>query len=316
MTNRGKDILKAAELLKAGKNVAIPTETVYGLAGNAYHLEAVLQIFSIKNRPKFDPLIVHTHSIASVSEFVADFPECSKRLLEAFSPGPLTVVLPKKEVIDDLVTSGLPNVAVRIPNHSLTLELLKALPFPLAAPSANPFTYVSPTSAQHVLDQLGDKIDYVLDGGDCEVGIESTIVREFPEYLAVLRLGGISLEDLEKVSSKPVKILAGNEVGSSPGNFKKHYATRTPLYLGLENSENSLEVEKTAYIRFQNYLSDVPENQQILLAKDGSTYTAARNLFSSLRWMDEQGYARIIAEKLPEVGLGKAVNDRLLRASR
>lgn len=313
MTKRGKDILKATELLKAGKNVAIPTETVYGLAANAYNLEAVLQIFSIKNRPKFDPLIVHTHSLDAVSEFVTDFPECSKQLLEAFGPGPLTVVLPKKDTIDDLVTSGLPNVAVRIPNHALTLELLKALPFPLAAPSANPFTYVSPTNAQHVLDQLGDKIAYVLDGGDCEVGIESTIVREFPEYLAVLRLGGISLEDLEKVSTKPVKLLSSGEAGSSPGNFKKHYATQTPMF--LDASKSGSDAAKTGYIRFKDYLVGVPENRQELLAQDGSTYTAARNLFNTLRKMDKSGFTQIIAEKLPETGLGKAVNDRLQRAS-
>ncbi|MES2733756.1 MAG: L-threonylcarbamoyladenylate synthase, partial [Bacteroidota bacterium] len=172
----GTNISHAIDLLQQGEVVAIPTETVYGLAGNALNTKAVARIFSVKNRPTFDPLIIHTNSLEKVLQFVDEMPAQAKTLAQACWPGPLTLLLPRKDSIPDLVTSGLDTVAVRIPNHSLTLSLLEALEFPLAAPSANPFGYISPTTAEHVYNQLGKKIPYILDGGPCLVGIESTIV--------------------------------------------------------------------------------------------------------------------------------------------
>ncbi|MBK8614111.1 MAG: threonylcarbamoyl-AMP synthase [Flavobacteriales bacterium] len=172
----GTDLKEAARLLSAGELVAVPTETVYGLAANAFDEAAVLKVFEAKQRPAFDPLIVHVHSMEQLASVVREMPPEAETLMQAFWPGPLTLVLPKHPSIPDLVTSGLDTVGVRMPAHPLTLQLLSALPFPLAAPSANPFGYVSPTTAQHVADQLGDRIPYILDGGACAVGVESTII--------------------------------------------------------------------------------------------------------------------------------------------
>ena len=176
MAEIGQDILKAKEILIAGGLVAIPTETVYGLAGNALNENSVANIFRAKNRPSFDPLIVHVASILQAERFVEDIPSQARKLAETYWPGPLTILLKKRPIISDLVTSGLDTVAIRVPAQDLTRSLLASLDFPLAAPSANPFGYVSPTKAEHVNEQLGDNIDYILDGGDCQVGIESTIV--------------------------------------------------------------------------------------------------------------------------------------------
>ncbi|MFT6149838.1 MAG: L-threonylcarbamoyladenylate synthase, partial [Saprospiraceae bacterium] len=176
MATIGQDIKEAAELLKNGKVVAIPTETVYGLAANALNDAAVKLIFTTKERPMTNPLIIHLPSLEAVQIYVTELPLLAKKLAAVFCPGPLTMVLPKKPIVPDTVTANLPNVAVRIPNHPLTLELLRMLDFPLAAPSANPFGYISPTTAQHVENQLGKKIPYILDGGLCQKGLESTIV--------------------------------------------------------------------------------------------------------------------------------------------
>src|ERR1035437_8374682 len=202
MSKIGIDIEKAKQILQEGGLVAIPTETVYGLAANALNKDAVFKIIEAKNRPHFDPLIIHTDSIEKVKLHVSDFPQWAQQLANAFWPGPLTLLLPKKNSIPDLVTSGLPQVAVRIPNHPLTLQLLKSLDFPLAAPSANPFGYVSPTNAEHVAAQLQGSVDYILDGGPCDVGIESTIVGFEDGKITIYRLGGLAIEDIEKLVGK------------------------------------------------------------------------------------------------------------------
>ena len=199
MAEIGTDILKAKNLLEHGELVAIPTETVYGLAGNALNASAVAKIFSVKNRPAFDPLIVHVPNVNAVYEYVAEIPEKAYALAQRFWPGPLTLLLQKKSIIPDLVTAGLETVGVRCPDHPLTQDLLKILSFPLAAPSANPFGYVSPTTPAHVDEQLGDKIKYILDGGKCEVGIESTIVGMENGEVVVYRMGGLSTEEIESV---------------------------------------------------------------------------------------------------------------------
>jgi L-threonylcarbamoyladenylate synthase len=184
----GSDINYAIELLTRQELVGIPTETVYGLAGNAYNADAIAKIFKVKERPFFDPLIVHTSKVDRIKDFVKEIPDKAQELATKFWPGPLTLILNRKSIIPDLVTSGLNTVAVRIPNHAYTLKVLENLDFPVAAPSANPFGYVSPTKAEHVNEQLGDKIAYVLDGGDCKIGIESTIVSIDGDNATIFRL--------------------------------------------------------------------------------------------------------------------------------
>ena len=224
MAEIGLNIEKAAELLNAGEIIGIPTETVYGLAGNALNEDAILQIYSAKNRPKFDPLIAHTDSLEKVEDLVKNIPEKAATLAKHFWPGPLTILLEKKLNVPDLLTSGLSRIAIRIPNHPLTKQLLSKLDFPLAAPSANPFGYVSPTTAQHVQDQLGDKIPYILDGGPCKVGLESTIVGFENDEVIIYRLGGTKVEEIEKLIG-PVKIQVNESSNpAAPGMLKSHYS--------------------------------------------------------------------------------------------
>ena len=229
----GTNLTQARRLLEQGQVVAIPTETVYGLAANALAAAAVARIFATKARPHFDPLIVHAHSLEQVCTFTQEIPPLAQRLAAAFWPGPLTLLLPRAACIPDLVTAGLPHVAVRLPRHPLAQQLLQSLPFPLAAPSANPFGYISPTTAQHVAQQLGDRIPYIIDGGPCAVGLESTIVGFSPTGAPVVhRLGGITVEELTDVVG-PVQV--NNQPTSNPrapGQLTSHYAPRTPLRLG------------------------------------------------------------------------------------
>ncbi|WP_210462999.1 L-threonylcarbamoyladenylate synthase [Rufibacter roseolus] len=317
MADIGRDLQRAASYLTQGELVAIPTETVYGLAANAFDEAAVVKIFEAKNRPAFDPLIVHTHSVSEISNIVREVPDAAFMLAERFWPGPLTLILPKAEQVPLLVTSDHDSVGVRIPNHPLTLELLRQLPFPVAAPSANPFGYVSPTTAQHVQDQLGDRIPYILDGGDCAVGIESTIIRLNGNEVEVLRLGGLALEELEEVvqiSKAKVKTSSSNP--AAPGMLSSHYSPRKKVLLG-SIAENLLKTDPTrvGVISLQQIFSEVPREQQILLSASGDLSEAARSLFSALRILDAQPVDVILAEPMPEQGLGRAINDRLQRAS-
>ena len=228
----GTDINKASFFLKEGKLVAIPTETVYGLAANAFNSDAVAGIFEAKNRPTFDPLIVHTYNLEKVNEFVTHIHPELLKLANAFWPGPLTLLLPKKNTIPDLVTSGLDTVGVRIPNHPITLSLLSQLNFPLAAPSANPFGYISPTTAIHVNNQLGLKIPYILDGGACKIGLESTIVGEENGEIIIYRLGGLTIEAIKTVVGKVSVQLNQSSNPKAPGQLKSHYAPKKPIYIG------------------------------------------------------------------------------------
>lgn len=312
----GKDIEKAAQLLKDGKLVAIPTETVYGLAANALNNEAVLNIFEAKNRPFFDPLILHLAGINKIKEYADLSDERLLKLAKTFWPGPLTLLLPKFKVVPDIVTSGLANVAVRIPNHPLTLSLLQLIDFPLAAPSANPFGYISPTSPEHVNKQLGNKVDYIVDGGKCDVGIESTIVGVEEGEICVYRLGGLEMEEIEKVVGKVNLKLNLSSNPKAPGQLKNHYAPRKKLLLG---NLNKLIEENSALKKAAIVFGNCPPNKQNLnyftLSESKNLKEAALNLFSILRELDESDCELIITEPLPEEGLGKAINDRLKRAS-
>lgn len=312
----GININKAAEILKRGGLVGIPTETVYGLAANALDVDAVLKIFEVKKRPQFDPLIIHLPTIASIKRYTKELPSKAVRLFEAFSPGPLTILLEKREIVPDLVTSGLSTVAVRIPNHPLTLELLNRLDFPLAAPSANPFGYVSPTRAEHVAKQLGGDIDYILDGGLCEVGLESTIVGFENDRAIIYRLGGLSIDEIEKVAGKCELKVNQSSNPVAPGQLDSHYSPAKKFVL-VDNlhSIKKADLSKAGFIGFDKHIEGVPFENQILLSARGDVNEAARNLFASLRLMDEKDLEIIFGIKVPDVGIGKAINDRLLRAS-
>lgn len=307
------DLGKAREYLSRGQLVAIPTETVYGLAGNAFNEEAVLSIFEVKQRPSFDPLIVHTDSLYSVVKFVEAIPEAARALAEAFWPGPLTLLLPKKAIISDLVTSGLDTVAVRVPNHPLTLELLRSLDFPLAAPSANPFGYISPTSPEHVVQQLGEKIPCVLDGGPCFIGIESTIVG-FPGGVpTVMRLGGLSIEDIESVIGTVATTLHSSSNPLAPGQLKSHYAPRKPLFLFAREALKNQVVSPNKGVLYFDTESLTQTSRT--LSKAGDLREAAQHLFGYLRELDAMPVDEIWAEIVPDVDLGRAINDRLRRAA-
>ncbi len=310
----GTDIHQAQLFLEQGEVVGIPTETVYGLAGNALDIEAVTKIFEVKNRPTFDPLIVHTNSIERLTKFVKFMPEKALLLAQKFMPGPLTMLLPKHHSIPDLVTSGLDTVAVRIPNHALTLELLSNLAFPLAAPSANPFGYISPTSAQHVAKQLGDKIPYILDGGECQIGLESTIMGFENEEVVVYRKGGLSIEEIEKIVGKIRVNSHSSSNPKAPGMLKSHYAPRKDLLL-FQGGKFSEDVDKIGYLSFQKFNSDIPKKNQLILSESGNYKEAARNLFAYMRQLDSMNIDKIYVELLPEKDLGRAINDRLKRAS-
>ena len=309
----GTEIEKARDLLLQNEVVAIPTETVYGLAGNALSEAAVSKIFEAKNRPHFDPLIVHVSEVSEVSKYVEEIPELAFNLMENFWPGALTVLLPKKSGIPDLTTSGLKEVGIRIPNHPITLELLRSLPFPLAAPSANPFGYISPTSAAHVADQLGEKIPYILDGGNCSVGIESTVLRVQHNEIEILRLGGISVEDLQRFTSKIHIQQHSSSSPASPGMLTSHYAPRKPVYVGnIRELMHEFVSQKIGVLSFKE---DYQIESQRILSKNESFTEAAANLFAFLRQLDQLDIDVILAEFLPNENLGRAINDKLRRAS-
>ncbi len=309
----GTDIQVAADLLRKGELVGIPTETVYGLAANALDSNAVLKIFEAKNRPAFDPLIVHIAEVSDLEKYSEHVPALAFQLAEAFWPGPLTILLPKQAIIPDLVTSGLSTVALRIPAHPMTSRLLQTLNFPLAAPSANLFGRVSPTRATHVKEQLEGRVPYILDGGDCQVGLESTIVGFPPDSLpTVYRLGGTSVEEIQKVIGE-VRIMPHSSSNpQAPGMLKSHYAPGKPLYI---KGEDTVLPDSASLLRYRSYAKNIPIEHQRVLSETGDLREAARNLFAYLRELDQQKTSVIIAELLPEEGLGKAINDRIRRAS-
>lgn len=317
MAEIGSNINKAIALLNSGKLIGMPTETVYGLAGNALNPEAVAAIFSTKNRPSFDPLIVHTHSLDEVKKYVSNLPEKAIILAERLWPGPLTLLLKKNPIIPDLVTSGMDTVAIRIPNKNITLELLQQLEFPLVAPSANPFGYVSPTTAKHVNDQLGEKIDYILDGGPCEVGIESTIIGFDEETPVIYRMGGISKEKIERLIGKVDLQPHSSSNPKAPGMLKSHYSPGKAIILGdvLKLKKEIGQTDRLGAITFSTLIEGIDSEKQIQLSKKEDLNEAAQNLFSALRTLDNKEIDIIIAELVPDHGLGRAINDRLRRAA-
>ena len=310
----GKGINHAAILLRRGELVAIPTETVYGLAGNALNEEAVLKIYDAKDRPGFNPLIIHVASTDDIALYAERIPDKCIALAKKYSPGPITFLLSKKDIVPDLVTAGSDKVAIRIPDHPLTLQLLRQLDFPLAAPSANPSGYVSPVTARHVLEGLNNKIPYILDGGDCKVGMESTIIGFDNDDVIIYRLGGIAIEEIEKLIQQEVKLKLSGDEPESPGQLKSHYATKTPLYYGdVSELLPKFKSKKVAIITLSEKYN-IDSSLLFRLSPTNDLHEAAANLFKVLRKLDELKPDVILADKFPDKGLGRAINDRLKKA--
>lgn len=310
-------IRAAAEAIRSGLLVGMPTETVYGLAADALDAKAVLRVFAAKGRPRFDPLIIHCADLAQ-ARTVAIFSPRAERLAATCWPGPLTLVLPRRAVVPDAVTSGLETVAVRVPDHPVALALIRAAGRPLAAPSANRFGQVSPTTAAHVSEQLGASIACILDGGACRVGVESTVLRPDPEPL-VLRPGGYSRERLAEILGEAVR-LADREGRSdalpreAPGMLASHYAPRRPLRLRAVGEPWPTDAG-TAILAFTGHDLPPGDGPRRILSAGGDPLEAAQHLFALLRELDALEPASIVAELVPEAGLGEAINDRLRRAA-
>jgi L-threonylcarbamoyladenylate synthase len=305
-------IAEAAELIRSGKLVAFPTETVYGLAANALDPVAVERIYEAKGRPHSSPIICHVNGLAMLHQIVAAWPVTAQKLAEKFWPGPLTLVLPKTAAVPDLVTAGLPTVGVRMPAHPIALALLTAAGVPIAAPSANRFTAVSPTTADHVRLSLGDRVDYILDGGPCQVGIESTVLTLAEATLVLLRPGGISRQQIEEVIG-PIASAEAQPTGAahpSPGLHPRHYSPRTQLYL-VENGEVPGD-GRGAYLQ----LSHAPTVAVtgVVLMPNGPAGYAAR-LYAVLHQLDSKGLEWIAVDTPPDLPGWEAVLDRLKRAS-
>lgn len=312
------DIKQAIKILNQNDLVAIPTETVYGLAGNIYSESAIKKIFELKQRPLYNPLIVHVGSIAQLDEIVEDFPEKAKILANTFWPGPLTMVLKKKAKVPDLVTGGKNTVAVRIPNHPITLKLLQLLDFPLAAPSANLFGMISPTNAIHVSDSFQNNLPMILEGGSCQNGIESTIIGFENNEPVLYRLGSLSIEEIENTIGI-IKIKNNKEKSpDAPGMLSKHYAPKTATFL-VEDVVSFIQknnYKKIGLLLFSNAIENKTINHQEILSKNGDLKEAASHLYEAMHRLDKMDLDIIIAQEFPNYGLGKSINDRLTRASK
>jgi L-threonylcarbamoyladenylate synthase len=309
-----ENITQAAALIQKGGVVAFPTETVYGLGADAFNPRAVARIFEIKDRPSFDPLIVHIADFSDTGKLCSSVNALALKLMKEFWPGPLTLVLPKHKTVPDIVTAGLSTVAVRMPSHSVALRLIQLAGTPVAAPSANPFGFLSPTNAAHVAEQLGDKVDLILDSGQCSVGIESTILDLSGDVPALLRPGGIPIEEIEKVIGRTV--LKGNEVVSkpmAPGQLPSHYSPCTPIK--ILDDDQFKPIGKAGFLAFRTPKNDVSFCVVEVLSPSGDLKEAAANFFSCLHRLDALKLDLIYAEPVPEIGLGRAIMDRLRRAS-
>lgn len=317
MTIISDDISKAASILSNGNVVAIPTETVYGLAGNIYSEPAINKIFEVKQRPRFNPLIVHLHSIEQIEGIARVFPEQAKLLARHFWPGPLTLILKKKAIVPDLITAGKDTVAIRIPNHPITLSLLKQLAFPIAAPSANPFNRISPTKSAHVEAYFKNSIPMILEGGECKKGIESTIVGFEEEQAVIYRLGALAMEDIEKVIGKVALKNKKESAPNAPGMLAKHYAPRTKTHLVDDAEKFLLDYQdlSVGIITFRGNKESKNNRQIEILSELGDLNEAAANLYHTLHKLDQLNLDLIVAERVPDHGLGKSINDRLERAA-
>ncbi|MDR2659095.1 MAG: threonylcarbamoyl-AMP synthase [Spirochaetaceae bacterium] len=328
-----KNILIAAEQLSAGKLVAFPTETVYGLGCDAFNKAALAKVFEVKKRPRFDPLIIHIAALDTLEKLV-DFSRLTQKakhrltiLSRALWPGPLTLILPKLQIVPDIATGGLDTVAVRFPAHDGAIRLIKESSGAVAAPSANPFGYLSPTRAEHVREQLGVDVDIILDGGAADIGVESTVLDISAVSPRILRPGGLPRETVEAfIGPLQVEQVHSDETVNSPGQLKSHYAPRKDLYL-----HNSSEMRRLPFFPDDAYLfferssfktfiennkisTEIDNTNFFILSAEGDTREAAVRLFDTLHTIDALPVSNIHAERAPESGLGAAINDRLSRA--
>ncbi|MBI5403198.1 MAG: threonylcarbamoyl-AMP synthase [Ignavibacteriae bacterium] len=313
MTEITKKIGIAVKEILKGNVVALPTETVYGLGANGLNKNAVLKIYEVKKRPHFNPLILHLYGIDDLKKYAKHIPEEVYKLAEAYSPGPITYVLERKSIVPDIVTAGLDSVAVRFPSHKMFREVLKQSEVPIAAPSANRFGRISPVTARDVYKELNGKINYILDGGRCEVGIESTVISFLEGKIKILRPGYVTAKDIEKITGNKFRENGKRKMENgkehflnkkkylSPGLLKSHYAPLTPLYI-VEDLSALTRISK------QNFY-------HINLSGYKNLKSAASNLFKEFRKADEKKYDFITIQKVENTGLGIAINDRIEKAS-
>lgn len=307
-----ENIRIAAEIIKKGGLAAFPTETVYGLGADALNPVASAGIFEAKKRPFFDPLIVHIADLSGVETAAQNVSPKSLKLMERFWPGPLTIVLEKRDIVPDIVTSGLPTVAVRMPVHPAARSLIRAAGTPVAAPSANRFGCLSPTTAEHVYSQLGDSVDIIIDGGPCSIGIESTIVKIMNDRIHLLRPGGIAAEEIEEFTGETLITEYTGERPESPGQLPYHYSPEKRMVLVDKIEQTD---QRSGYLFFQKPAFPFPEERSRILSGKGDLREAAANLFSHLHWLDMLEIDRIYAERVEGSGLGLAIMDRLKKAS-
>lgn len=311
MVSQG-DIELAAKYIKEGKVVAFPTETVYGLGADALNPMAVAKIFELKKRPSFDPLIVHISDISYIKKLTKNNDDRIYKLAERFWPGPLTIVMTKSEIVPDIVTSGLPTVGIRMPDNKIALELITKSETAIAAPSANLFGRVSPTTAQHVKKQLKG-VDFILDGGKTKVGIESTIITLNEEGFEILRYGLITKEEIKKVI--PICTESKNKKNIlAPGMLQSHYSPSKPLFILNKNILEKIDRKKVGLLSFSG--KDTEGFKIVIeLTKNQDLKEYAVNLFESLHKLEESDVEYIVAEPVPEIGVGLAIMDRLKKAS-
>lgn len=307
-----ENIVKAAEIIRRGGLVAFPTETVYGLGADALNPEAVAGIFEAKQRPFFDPLIVHIADCSDISRLTTGVDRKTYKLMEKFWPGPLTVILPKSAAVPDIVTSGLDTVAVRMPRHETALALIRESGTPIAAPSANRFSCLSPTTSRHVMEQLGNSVDLILDGGPCTVGIESTIIKITGEGIHLLRPGGIAPEAIEESAGEHIIIDQRGEKPEAPGQLEYHYSPAKPVVI---TEKLPLDDKKGGFLFFRKPDFEYPQDRSFILSEKGDLREAAAHLFSHLHSLDSLEITRIYAQPVPEEGLGLGIMDRLKKAS-
>ncbi len=311
-----ENIKKAAKVIREGGIVAFPTETVYGLGADALNSRSVARIFEVKNRPRFDPLIVHVCSIEMARDVVARVDELSFALMKRFWPGPLTLVLPKKKFVPDITTAGLKTVAIRMPDHPVALRLVELSGKPIAAPSANPFGYISPTSAEQVAEMLNYKVDIILDGGKTPFGIESTVIMVKEGKIYLLRPGALPVEKIEEYTGLKVEDIESSKP-ISPGMIKKHYAPKTRAFLLTSWEE---------YFKVRSMLGSVGlvlKDRKIIygfkdvlhLSDEGDTYEMAANLFKTMYKVDGMGWKAVFFQGVEEKGLGRAIMNRLKKAT-
>lgn len=310
-----ENIRKAADIIRQGGTVAFPTETVYGLGADGLNPTAVAKIFDIKKRPSFNPLILHIENKSRLSDICEIFDDRVFKLIEIFWPGPLTLVLPKKNIVPEIVTADNPTVAVRMPDNEIAQELIRNSGVPIAAPSANLFNRLSPTNATHVFEQLGDMVDMILDGGDTRVGVESTILEVTEDNILLLRPGGITKEEIEKLLQTKIEFKQKSTDPNSPGQLPFHYSPHTPLKflstIELEKAKN----KKIGAIFLKEQIVDFNFRATIILSEKGDLREAAANMFSALHKLDSQNLDLILVEPIPEESLGLAMMDRLKKAA-